>query len=257
MLCKREMHTITLEYLAHQTAAFHAEAMAALFFALPTIQHSPERGSTARNALASQFSYLLNHDQCWWSFPLDSSSKIYLFIYLRFFVCLFVFCNNYGFVVSVRSLDKPEGVKAKLGLCSCPWWNVIIGICRNLHWKDLALTGPLGYFCPGKITDWHLVSPWCDFTQLTGIKRNAGAQRSRAVWPALARIPVCPAALGELSRNSSASDWDILSLRIYITLWNVWVTANIISIMTNFWIEVEMIIFLLAVGVRIFLCLLV
>lgn len=158
-------------------------------------------------------------------------------------------------MVSVRLLDKPQGVKAKQGLHRCPWWDVITGICRNLHCKDLALTWPSRDFCPRKTTDWHLVSPW----YVTGIKRNyhAGTQRPRAVWPALARIPVCPEALGELSRNSSASDWDILSLRIYITLWNLWVTANIISIMTNFWIEIEMIIFLLAVGVHIFLCLLV
>lgn len=44
--------------------------------------HFSQRGSTTRSALASQFSHLLNHDQCWWSFPLASSSKIHIYMHI-------------------------------------------------------------------------------------------------------------------------------------------------------------------------------
>jgi len=70
-----------------------------------------------------------------------------------------------------RWLDKPQRLKAQLSSCSCPWWKAITAICRNLHCKGLAWTRPSGDFSPGKTTDWHLVSPWYDFTQLTGIKK--------------------------------------------------------------------------------------
>lgn len=45
MLYERDRHTITMEYLALQTSAFLAEAMAALFFALPTTETAfPRKG---------------------------------------------------------------------------------------------------------------------------------------------------------------------------------------------------------------------
>lgn len=93
-----------------------------------------------------------------------------------------------------RWLDKPQRLKAQLSLWSCPWWKVIIGICRNLLYKGLALTRWSGDFSPGKTIDWHLVSPWYDFTQLTGIKRyyHARAQRPSTARPVLIRAPVCP-----------------------------------------------------------------
>lgn len=106
---------------------------------------------------------------------------MYMYMYIYMYKTVFkvgdFFCNTYDFVVSVRSLNKPQGVKTKLDLWSCPWWKVITGICRNLHCKNLALTEPSGDFCPGKATDLHLVSPWYDFIEAAGIKRNyhAGA----------------------------------------------------------------------------------
>lgn len=78
-------------------------------------------------------------------------------------------CNKYDVVVFVRSLDKPQRLKVQLGLCTYPRWKVITGICRNLHYKGLALTRPSGDFSQGKTIDWCLVSPWFDFTQSTGI----------------------------------------------------------------------------------------
>lgn len=64
---------------------------------------------------------------------------------------------------------NPQRLKVQLGLCTYSRWKVIIGICRNLHYKGLALTRPSGDFSQGKTIDWCLVSPWFDFTQSTGI----------------------------------------------------------------------------------------
>lgn len=44
------------------------------------------------------------------------------------------FCNKYDLVVIVRPLDKRQGLKAQLGLCSFPWWKVITGICTTKAW---------------------------------------------------------------------------------------------------------------------------
>lgn len=51
------------------------------------------------------------------------------------------FFDKYDLVITVRPLDKLQGLKAQLGLCSFPWYKVITGICTTKAWLCLDHQG--------------------------------------------------------------------------------------------------------------------